>query len=816
MTPRALLILSLACAGCGEPEVTRPAVPAECAGFEFSDRGDVRVFVIGHRQQIADAESYDSWEASFRRHADAVEKCFSTKRPNLIVFPENAALGALLIGSRGKVARQQEKSTDAFGQALVSYKKPFEHYVGKYPNAGLRRTVLLALTDVVWRAMERTFGGIARDHGVWVMSSADVAPATLSSDPTLVSVLGDPDLPDQTDVWVADGPDPVNAAYLWDPTGTRVGGVDKVFLTDPEENDLDLVNGSFARLDVLQTPFARIGVATSRDAFYPPFMQRLEDLGADLIVQPEAFSGWAVEQLPGDWLPDVFLSSAWLHQQKYRTFRHNLTPQYTGNFFDLVFDGQVHITERAVPNGRRGSYVGQDPIPGFSIVGPWVEPDPGAADPTLSLTARRDALRATGQALLPGSGSPRENAYVDSVVAADLSLPSAATAPAVVVERDAAVPESRAVDAATDGHQRNAALAFDGARLVVAWQDSRSGEDRVRVALSNDAGASFAPSVEVASGAPQRRPALCAAADGRTALVWQEGAPGAEQVRFAEAAPGEGFGTADSVAPGAGPQWEADCAYTPQGELVVTWVDLSSGVARVHIAKRGLSGFGTPLAADASTNGAARLLGTQVQPALSSDGAHLVWLDYRDKSWDVRHARFDGASVSPSTRVDGPGAADERERLHGEPRVEALGQRVVVTWSDLRDRRAFSDVALVQSDDGGQSFGARAVVPGGPELLGAASSGGSALPRFRPDVVVESGRALLVFQDLAPEKSAIFAAPLSAAGAPGQAARADDTGVSAVSLTRPRVASTGSGAFVVWEDDRDGAYRIYGSAVKLP
>jgi hypothetical protein len=79
------------------------------------------------------------------------------------------------------------------------------------------------------------------------------------------------------------------------------------------------------------------------------------------------------------------------------------------------------------------------------------------------------------------------------------------------------------------------------------------------------------------------------------------------------------------------------------------------------------------------------------------------------------------------------------------------------------------------------------------------------MPRYRPDPLVTAGApARLVFQDLAPDKSAIFAAALGSA-----AARADDTADAAVSLTRPRAGHAGSSPFVVWEDDRDGAYRIY-------
>ncbi len=109
----------------------------------------------------------------------------------------------------------------------------------------------MSLSDVVWRALTETFAGIARDYGVWVMANADVAPATPSQDAALIATLGDPDLPDQTSVWVADAPEVFNSAYLFDPTGELRGRTDKVFLTDPEENDLDLSNGSLSALTLM-------------------------------------------------------------------------------------------------------------------------------------------------------------------------------------------------------------------------------------------------------------------------------------------------------------------------------------------------------------------------------------------------------------------------------------------------------------------------------------------------------------------------------------------------------------------------------------
>ncbi len=439
-------------------------------------------------------------------------------------------------------------------------------------------------------------------------------------------------------------------------------------------------------------------------------MQRLSDLGANLIVQPEAFSGWAVEELPGDWLPDVFLASGWLHQQKYGGFRHSLAPQYTGNFLDLVFDGQVHITERARPDHVSPSYVGQEPMPGWLAVGPWVVEDPGG-----SIDARRTVLKGVGTELLPGSGSELENGYVDSLAAADLEL----SPPAVTLERDAALPQSTLIDASDAGEQRNPAIAAQDSGVIVAWQDSRSGQDAIWTSVSSDGGQSFQPAQQISNDVgPARNPALCVGADGSVTLLWQEGAP--ERVVAATAAAiGDGFGAPMAVAPGGGTQWAGGCGITPTGELRVVWTDVTSGVPHVMLSRRasGAAAFEPPLAVDASTAGLPRVEGAQAEPAISGDGAHVAWLDYRDRSWDVYAARCDGAALSAIARVDGAPTADERERLHGEPRVAALGDRVIVTWTDLRERRGHPDIALCQSTDAGVTFGPRQAVPGGPAEL---------------------------------------------------------------------------------------------------
>jgi hypothetical protein len=222
----------------------------------------------------------------------------------------------------------------------------------------------------------------------------------------------------------------------------------------------------------------------------------------------------------------------------------------------------------------------------------------------------------------------------------------------------------------------------------------------------------------------------------------------------------------------------------------------------------GAQAFEPALAVDASTAGLPRVAGAQAEPAVSADGAHVVWLDYRDRSWDVYAARWDGASLSAGARIDGAPLPDERERLHGEPRVAASGDRVLVAWTDLRERRGHPDIAVAQSTDGGATFTPRQMVPGGAAEAAPASSGGPAWPRYQPDVVLDAAGATLVFQDLSPKKSALFRAPVSTDGAAGDGERLDDTAASNISLTRPRAARASGALVVVWEDDRAGATRI--------
>jgi predicted amidohydrolase len=809
----AALAWAAALVACGDgAEIPEPPPPTCVHAAEPG--ADVRVFVVGHRHAVSDGTSYASYEASYRRHMRDVAPCLAPDRPNLVVFPEGAGLVALAIGKRGDAARKEKESIQAFLKIAEAYAGAGAYYERAFPGISFARKILLALSDVVWRASVRTFGGIARDHGVWVLTNVDVGEVEPTTDPALVALLGDPEIDPAAGAFVATSARVLNSSLLFDPTGALAGRSDKIYLTDPEEDLLDLANGDFASLPLFETPFARIAAPISRDAFYPPYMQRMEDLGADLVVQPEAFGGWGVAQMEGDWLPDVFTSSTWLHTQKYTGLRYSLVPQLTGNFLDMPFDGQASIAMPARVGAPELGYVGQEPMAGWLAIGPWAIDDPGRADATLSIAERRKRLRAHGEALLPGSGSVHENAYAESLLAADLRIAPGAAVP---FARDGARPESRRV-APSGREQRHPTLVADAAgRALLAWQEEREGVERILVATSADGGKGWSVPALVSGVAkrPERRPAACVAADGRVAIAWQAGEAGSERVRVTTLdAMGAAPAPATAVDAGDGPQWEPSCGFVGAAgqELVVAWTDVRTGVPRVRFARRAANAgpFERSLEIDPATARLPRLDGSQLQPALSPSGGHVAWIDYRDRSWDVYYARWDGAAFGRPQRIDAVGGA--AERLHGEPRIAGAAERVAVVYGDLHGRRGHSDVGFALSEDSGKSWSKHAALPGGVDALGERSAGGGAMARAHPAIAADASRVVIALQDLAPGKSSVAVAwmeGLGAAGGPGAPERVDDTGPAPVTLRRPAVALTSRGALVAWEDDRDGPLGVF-------
>lgn len=816
-------LLALPLASCA-PRPTPPPDRTQC-NLVFSDEGDVRVFVVGHRFSLADADSYDAFEASFRRDMARIAPCLSRRRPNLVTFPEDAGLVAWFIGRRALLARNASTSGDAFNAIYAGYYRPSDYYRTVFPGISPARALTLALSDVAWRAMDRTFGGIARTYGVWVITSANL-PVSERRDPSdpRAALLRDPDVPAHEPFYVARTSECFNTALLYAPDGNLVQRVNKVYLTDIEEQLLNLSNGRLDELNVFELPFGRVGAAISRDAFYPPFVQRMEDMGVELVVQPEAFSGWVNEPTAPDWLPDVITVSGWAMTQKYRGLRYSVAPMLTGNLFETFFDGQVWITEKATPDMTPLGFVGSSRQRGFRAIGPWAYPDPIERDPSLTIAERRQRLRTMASALRPRSGSPDEGRYAESVIAADLFLYGEHRRPPVhSVTPDNGTP-SRPIAPTNIGHQFHPEGAYDSSgRLYVVFTDTRDGHPQVYFTTSDDDGQTWTPARPVApSPERQMRPTVAAGTSGQVLIAWQQGDNGSERIHVASSNDGGRTLTVHGAVEHVGAaQWEPDLAFRPDGtEAALVWVDFREGLApKVRISRsRDLGAHWTPsIRVDPSNTITTRTEGSQLQPSITW-GARLAvaWIDYRERDWAVWAAigSNDNENFERAQQVSPP---SDHEVLASDPQLaQGPDGEILLAWNDLRERRAHSDIRAARWQPATTRWQPFPLLAGGADEFAEHAPDREFTSRFRPTIGTTGGRYRLVFQDLSPGKNALSiviidpSALASTTTMPMPVRRFDDTGRASNQLTRPRLVTRQdlSRGVVLFEDDREGWSRI--------
>ncbi len=435
----------------------------------------MRVFAIQFKQDLDHVRSYATFRRAMRclMH-ELVEPHRRRGQETLVVFPEDVGLATLATGRRGRTARALATTPAgapvgdgapaggvlALQELAAEYAPQVAAYRAMFPDVDPRRALLLAATDTSARAVSRTFSDIARDFGVYVVASNNQAAFRESHDPAEVALFGDPDVADGTAFVATSGRVP-NRTFLWGPddvhpeaaTGTRnlIFTNEKVPLTPLEIDVLGLSPGpSTGRAGIRNAAGAevagfRLGFATSLPAFTygTPFGRRaahpcrdtartymhcMQARGVDVVVQAEANPGrWAGPGGRSTWQPLEWMDSTWRAVADPAVdFDYNVTAHMVGNLFDLAFDGQTAITARH-GRYRPRHYVGNaqalpsDPARFRRYAGakrhfvqlvPWICRGPAASD--------RDRLRACAAARSPGSGSPREDDYLQTAVFADL------------------------------------------------------------------------------------------------------------------------------------------------------------------------------------------------------------------------------------------------------------------------------------------------------------------------------------------------------------------------------------------------------------
>lgn len=730
------------------------------------DGGELRAFAVAYRHHVDRVESYATFEASVRDQFDAqIAPHLATQRPNLVTYPEDQGLMAYMIGARGAHARQLMRGGAGAAESLASlaatYAPQMAYYEAKFPGTDSPgQLLLLALTDVSGRAIVETFSRLAADHGVYVTVSTNVAEFERVEGPQAAS-LGDPEA-DGSYAYEATSPEVHNRNFVFGPDGELIDIQSKAYLV-PIERSRDLGLGmtgvQIDELAVIDLPFGRLGTVTSKDAWMVDVNERLDQRSATLLVQPEAFSTWAV---PGGdlWPPDKFQRSGWLMTQRHPALRANVTPMLTGNFGDMTFDGQPLIAVET-PGGIPGlCNLGQRPEPGWAAIGRWNATEEPAQE--LCGEHRREEFAERGEAMRPGSGDEHENAYAEDVVFADLDLSLPRPAADRVARGDFAVTEPAPGQASQLVPSVTATV--DGAALT--WIDLRRGNSST-YAVRFDGGAWSVP-----------------------ALVSDQGVH--EHDHFDN-------------------QWSPVIARTGEG-LVASFLDFRTENWDLY---RSTSSDGSSWSGNERVDDADEVEGTirergHSSPALArlSDGRLIsVWSDLR---WpfvvpQVRAAVSDdsGSTWSPSVRLDGGAEAQEDVQPwarhpaeapgHGQhaPAVTVTGDGgILVAWQN--GAGSVPHVQVVRSPDGGRSFSA-------PVELGVG-------PGFRPALAAEGDDVWLAYERRTDDGGSVIELAHSHDGGAGwsEPVTADPAPPVGVTQRNPALVAANGTIGVVFSDDRAG------------
>jgi len=877
----------------------RTALAVLLLGVTVADAAPVRIFAVGHKTRMADVTTYQTFhdkmfalmDATFPNRATLVQAGVDdvashlfpadplAPAESLVVFPEDTGLPAALIGTRGTAARNAMTAASAIISMIGPYAAQGGYYNTKYPGQPGIRALVLALTDTIYRSFYETFRDLAITHGVYLAVCGNMPAARrveLADDPMLVTLLRDPDEPTRTYAYEAVSPFPYNTTFVFAPDGevlvpdgsggilkapSQTGGVisgstNKAYLTPIEQPPpgnslgLALAFGPPRDMEVLDTPVGRLAIVISKDAWMVDVNDRFETKGANVILQPEAFSAWGYYTTP--WEPDIFREGGWATLQKQAGFLVNVNASMTGNFFDdVTFDGQTAILGRQQkanpgPLSADNAWIGQNPDTGFLRIAPWIAVDPGIANPSMSLADRRTALAASGANLLPDSGvacpgpldwGSCEDGYREAILYADVDVPDdAVTAPVDPVRAapPAFEPAIRISGAeGTPVSQHAPSIAAFGARVVVVWHEKTAGGyENVFMSVSRNRGRSFSPPIRVSDNLPgqvtELNPVVVARGN-RVIVAWQEYDAGADddsgkiQLAVFTARGRKRFGDVRVDDQDGAGKWVPALTLVDRRDPVVAWIDerdtgLQAQPFEHVYAARGVSGgreFLPSVRVDA---------GTAVPLAVRADNkwsvtltavdqtVYAAWADFRNYNWDIFLARSDdgGLTFGPNVRVDDFAGL---ERINERPSLAAdAGGTVHAVWTDLRAREPDTNIFYARSIDQGATF--PPAVQLDDSKAGFDPDTDTPSNQWHPSLALSDGTLFVAWQDNRLGNDDVFFTSSTDGGATfAPAERVDDTGTGQSVQTRPRLAVGGRGprrlCYATWEDDRDGTRDIY-------
>jgi predicted amidohydrolase len=283
---------------------------------------------IQYRASIQDYATPEAFAHAMRERMESVSRHFQTNLPALVVFPEDIGLGLVFTNDFSSIL-----DCTKIAQAGVILAARYMLAVGRWKMRGaisLNAALVKTLSDNhIERIYRETFSRLAKEFGVYLCAgSAPIAP-----DLARATVY--------------------NLSYLFAPDGSLILSQPKTHLLEQEaKNGLGLTAARESELQVVSLPFCKLGIAVCYDAFFPSVIERLRNLGADVLVQP-SFNPcvWSREQ-ELDWK-----NGLWKAVQSAPGFRAGINPMMVGGLFDIQGEGVSSIVAPASLTQDRSGYL---------------------------------------------------------------------------------------------------------------------------------------------------------------------------------------------------------------------------------------------------------------------------------------------------------------------------------------------------------------------------------------------------------------------------------------------------------------------------
>lgn len=239
----------------------------------------------------------------------------SGKGPLLAVFPEHIGTFCLLCN-----APQAVWSKSSFAKASVTLVLHNAVAVARHMLAhrvSPVRALFLARSKELERIYLTAFSRAAREYEAWIVAGS----ATMRWGQT-------------SHVF--------NTSPVINPTGQVLYRQHKVNLVDMEgKRGLNLDPAPLNYVSAVQSPFGNLGIAICLDAFHLEVRERLQGLGANILIQPSANHGPWNEWQQEDWLRSGFAAVV-----EHNEFSLAINPMLVGNLWDIEFEGQSSIIDQ--------------------------------------------------------------------------------------------------------------------------------------------------------------------------------------------------------------------------------------------------------------------------------------------------------------------------------------------------------------------------------------------------------------------------------------------------------------------------------------